>query len=706
MRRLTLVLTAFALGAAACTSGSTTSTSSTTSAPPTSPSTSPPTSPPPVAPGELPITLTGFGTLPAIALLGDSPAYAGPATPRSLDGVDISPAAKHMLDAATVKVIEQQGFAIVPGQNRLFSGLYEGIVYDGGGTVYVTTDVAFHAWHLVFDKVLRSLEQEVLLPKLQTLATQLAADAHQQAVDLKDTPMATAAVQIDRLLQTELALLGVATPSDPVVQKELALIEGQAGPAKSPILGTTIDYGLFTPRGHYTRSPELTRFFLGMTLLGQAPFAIEGATTDELRGAVLAARLLSPAGLGSPETVQAWRDIYEPTAFLVGAADDYTPLELADALTKAAPRGLADPASLTDADLQAMRTALLASHEVRIDPEHASMRLMGVRFVLDSWILDQLIYPSVGTDTDPRLMPSTLDLASVFGSSLADAIQRKGGQYDFLHYGSQVKAMRHAVATRPARSWGGTVYDAWLWSLQPLWTPHGKAYPDMMRTPAWAAKDLQSGAGTYAELKHDTILYAKQFAAEGGYPGPAYRPRNWVEPEPVAFQRLGATAALMRRGLADRGLLTKEADTLLGNLVGELGDFGRIATDELAGEPITKADNDLLGSFGGWMEQLWFATADQGPGGSSEMDQDSAIVADIGRGGDEVLEIATGRVDTILILVPDDRGGFQLAIGGVYAFYEFTQPVSDRLDDTTWRQMLSDGSQPDRPAWEGVFLAG
>ncbi len=46
------------------------------------------------------------------------------------------------------------------------------------------------------------------------------------------------------------------------------------------------------------------------------------------------------------------------------------------------------------------------------------------------------------------------------------------------------------------------------------------------------------------------------------------------------------------------------------------------------------------------------------------------------------------------------------AVGAANAYYEFTQPVSDRLTDEAWRAMLNDGSAPDRPAWEGAFLAG
>jgi hypothetical protein len=69
-----------------------------------------------------------------------------------------------------------------------------------------------------------------------------------------------------------------------------------------------------------------------------------------------------------------------------------------------------------------------------------------------------------------------------------------------------------------------------------------------------------------------------------------------------------------------------------------------------------------------------------------------------------VLEVGTGRIDQIYVLVPDDNGNFQLAVGGVYSYYEFFNPPGQRLTDKEWRGMLSSGKAPARPSWEKVFL--
>jgi hypothetical protein len=95
----------------------------------------------------------------------------------------------------------------------------------------------------------------------------------------------------------------------------------------------------------------------------------------------------------------------------------------------------------------------------------------------------------------------------------------------------------------------------------------------------------------------------------------------------------------------------------------------------------------------------------------AELDEDAAIIADIMRGldmtagTDEVLEIGTGYIDRIYVIVPDDAGRFHVASGGVYSYYEFPWPTQDRLTDEAWRTMLRKGDAPERPAWQQVLFA-
>ena len=653
----------------------------------------------------LPTSVVHFGTYDVVPLLpNNAPAYAGPATPHSLSGVKIVPAVQKLLtNPGVAEALAKNGFVVVPADIRLFQYAYEGNVYTGW-PVFVTTDVAYHEWHQLYDKTLRDLEQDVLLPKLEKLVSGSIEAAHVQSLELAGTPLAGAASRVEQLFEVAAAELQQPVELSALAQKEKALIDAHAADVASPLLGVKVDYSLFTPRGHYTRTPELTRFFLGMSVLGQLPFCLPGtsdcAGTAPFQIGILAARTL----VAHPELVALWHAIYEPTAFLVGRSDDYTPLELAAAAKTVDSTWLEDPAPLAK-ETQKVVAALVASRPVKINPERAAVRYLGTRFVIDSYVLDQLVYPNVGTADKPRLMPSALDVAAVLGSDFAYQLEKKAGASAYANYDSQLAKLRQAVAVRPAADWGGTVYDAWLYALQPLFVQHGKQFPDFMRTPLWTAKDVQTGLGSYAQLKHDTVLFTKQFVAEGGGETPPAR-LNWVEPDPVAFGRLAAAASLLRSGLSERKLLTPRAGALIRDEIKLFAFLERIAKEELAAQPIAKADNDRLTYLGGELEALWFRTSDLPQRGPATVDQTDAIVADLGSSPKGVLEVATGRTDRIYVLVPDGKGGFEVALGGVYSYYEFTSPPGVRLDDSTWRAELDKGTGPKRPAWEAPFMAG
>ena len=69
-------------------------------------------------------------------------------------------------------------------------------------------------------------------------------------------------------------------------------------------------------------------------------------------------------------------------------------------------------------------------------------------------------------------------------------------------------------------------------------------------------------------------------------------------------------ADLARDGLGSRKLLGKDLDRLLADYSTFAGFLSRIATDELAGRPISVADNERLMVIGGTLEDFWWRTSD------------------------------------------------------------------------------------------------
>ena len=64
-----------------------------------------------------------------------------------------------------------------------------------------------------------------------------------------------------------------------------------------------------------------------------------------------------------------------------------------------------------------------------------------------------------------------------------------------------------------------------------------------MTTEQWKKKALETYAGSFTELKHDTVLYAKQVMAEmGGGPPEELADRGYVEPETEVYRRFAELA--------------------------------------------------------------------------------------------------------------------------------------------------------------------
>ncbi len=730
MKRSIIVMMVLAMVAGACRSGSaepsttTSPASTTTSQPPlatttTAPPTTTTTTPRPaetVKVARQPRRVEPFASFTAVPVLDDG-VYPGPPTPTSLDGVAMPEWMPDWLDSVgATEVLTENGFVVLPDQTyRLFHQPYEAVLYDAV-VAYVTTDVAYHSWHLAFSKVLRETEQEVLLPILEELVVGLVDASRAQNQELAGTAVAESADRVEQFYEAAATLLELDVgPIGPLAQAEVDLALEHTRMTTSPITSFRdcnpmispagcVDYTQFRPRGHYTRNEDLERYFRAMSLLGQTSFFVQ--EPESLRLGILAARplVVDPGLLVANPLWDNWLAIYEPTAFMVGMADDYTPNELismVDSFDPSPDLASFDPSILVDDALIAdVGAGLLALRDVGINPEAAGMRIMGARFVIDSYILDQLSWPNVGEPGVQRVKVSPLDLAAVFGSDFAHQVQIGAGEPEFENYDEQLAKMTQLIAARDPDDWAATVYDAWLYAIEPMWLPHGPAFPDYMQTEAWEAKAHQTGFGTYTELKHDTLLYAKQgFAAEGGGDFPEVPPRHWVEPDPVAFERISAVAGLLQDGLSARRLLTDDQDDLLTLVRVEFLDrLARIARDELNGVPISEADNDWLASIGSLLELIWIDSSDIDPElvGPSSSDQDVAVVADIFRSTFEVLELGSGRPNQMLVLVPTDDGIFQVATGVVYAYHEFWMPADNRLSDEEWRAMLDAGEEPSR----------
>jgi hypothetical protein len=82
------------------------------------------------------------------------------------------------------------------------------------------------------------------------------------------------------------------------------------------------------------------------------------------------------------------------------------------------------------------------------------------------------------------------------------------------------------------------------------------------------------------------------------------------------------------------------------------------------------------------------------------MDNKMSIVADVFTevNSNQVLEEAIGIPAEIFVIANVD-GKDKVCLGVAYSYYEFKQPMSDRLTDEKWRSMVEKNKQPPIPKW-------
>ena len=533
-----------------------------------------------------------------------------------------------------------------------------------------------------------------------------------------------------------------------LVNDELGKIDAHEGFKDNAIFIYKEDYSQYVPRGHYTRSQELKRYFKAMMWYGRLTMLIKGnedfgeqaqqpalvspeeAQTQTMLGCAIAG-LMSELKIGDRSAAKVWERIYAVTAYYVGLADDLTSREYRQALaavfgTRFNPADIADPdvffklkselvklrkpaiysgtgESTVNLDLEPGRQTSPEQLD-RILGKTQGFRIMGQRYIPDSYMLGQLVAPMVGEGGRPgafttfmvpdygplRVFPRGLDVMAVLGSDRALAILNQLGDTDTTRYQEQMDTLRDEFGGLSPADWNRNLYWSWLYALKGLTAPvSGEGWPTFMTTAAWSDKQLNAALGSWSSLRHDTILYAKQsytptFTAESAEPEPP-RPKpvvGYVEPAPQFYARLVALTDMTIAGLGEMEVLDNEAMGRLNSLSALLARLQAISEKELANEELAEDDYEFIRAFG---ERLSAAVA-----GASEKGQKTVLIADVhtDQNTQQALEEGTGYLRLMLVAYKLPQGHLLIGAGPVFAYYEFKQPMNDRLTDEKWRELL------------------
>lgn len=614
------------------------------------------------------------------------------------------------IQPALMSHLAKDGFAIVPARHNQLFHVYEKNDY-GMFPNFVTTDLFLQLFHFYFDAVLRDVEEQ----RLDSVATVLCRKVYAhfskgsfgQAADDAEWCRAYMAVALKLLTDT---LPAVSSAYKPMVEEELQHVEAAEdaysrflGPDYSPT-NVPFAYSLFRPRGHYTRSETAGRYFRAMMWLQSVPLGTDHP--EQLRRAAL----LAEAVTADTATTATYRRLEEPLTLLMGAPDNVTILQVADVW-----RPMGKPVTNTKAMKRLRRQVEeIARRQMHIVPAFVHTSRYKVNFMPQRYQPDaEMLLQTIDTHSRPSLRPCPkgLDVAAAMGVGLARDILLNDSTE---HWDSLVVALDKAVRVGRRTNWQSTIANCWLKTLAEM-NNNRADYPFFMRREQWAKKNLNAMLASWAELKHDAILYAKQPAAAecgGGGPEPPVV-KGYVEPN-VAFWKaamglVDSTAAAFQR----YGLTTEKVLRTTTAIREQLEFCLSMSQKELQGIEPTAEEYASIRIMGSQIEYITLdlvRNEDQFLMDWNDVqsaDKHVAVVADVfTANGDNVpqdrkriLYEATGPAYEIYVVVP--VGGYlYLMRGAVLSYREFGKALGEpRLTDEEWQEQVKEAPETGTPAW-------
>ena len=609
----------------------------------------------------------------------------------------------------------QNGFAIVQDKYDQLFQIYENNDYHDFPS-FITTDLYLQAFHIYFDSLLRLAEESDLSDRLlgfceamkQLFIQETAENPDPQVQELAKWNAAYFAVAVSLLTDKPVSGIDPAYMEDAKLEVENVKAEEQNF---SEFLGYTkvkFMYNLFRPRGHYTRNDQLKRYFRSMMWVQTVPFGTD--KPEQLQRAALIAELMDKKGMNGE-----YNRLVDPITFLMGEPDNVSLLQVQNLMKQ---NGLTVKTLLTDQtkyDTFRKQVEELAEKQTRIKPkflrssEH-KLNLMPQRYFPDAEVLQEMV--DVENKVTKRDASKGLDYFAAMGNPAAEKIlidELKEAQ----RWEGFTPNLNHMKGRMATIDWNATVSNKWVSTLMEM-TKGDSRYPYFMQGMAWDKKNLNAALASWAELKHDAILYGKQpvMAECGGGEVPEPIVKGYVEPNVKFWKKacdlMKETSATFKRFGIENEQIEEITEKML-----EYGQFFlNVSEKELKGEKLTEEEYNQIEVTGANFEYLTLNMLNLNNENPVEAwdyvegaDKKVALVADVlTSNGDNnpnpsVLYEAVGPAYEIYVVVEID-GMLFLTRGGVFSYREFKRDVNDpRLTDEEWQKDLEEMPNEGAPVW-------
>jgi hypothetical protein len=619
------------------------------------------------------------------------------------------------LSKGFIQKVSQNGFAIVPGTEIQLFHTYEANDYKELPN-FVTTDLYLQLLHMYFSYLMRSLEKAYLIPAATKLSdgiykecTSIASASSNKELKAIAEYSAVYAAIPSHILTSEKKKIPASYTAD--FNNEIKNIDA-CEDAFSEYLDYTrvyFPYSLFKPRGNYTRTEELRKYFKAMIWLQVVPFCRDNE--KQLTRAIFLASVLNKGKTSDGTSLlEVYHSLYEPISFIIGEPDNLSILDIAEFLKKEhieSPTKAVDKMNIAKVNKYLLK---IKGSKNKIKPKiqiscEDKINLIPQRYLMDNEMLQELVDVKINAE---RAYPKGLDVFASFGNPLAEDIlmntYKEGNNWK--DYSTNLKKLQKKFAGY--QDWDKAVYNKWIECLLAS-TLKNTDYPSFMQTSEWGKKNLNTALASWAELKHDAILYAEQPAAAecgaGGPPPPIVV--GYVEPNVKFWTKILELLSLTEDMLKRNQFLKDDIASKTKSLREQAEFLLAASKKELNHEKLTEQEYNTIETIGASTEYLTLSIIDPVPQNWENVmgpDKSIAVVADIYTRNvldcpkDGILHVATGKANEIYVVV-EIEGYLYLTKGATFSYFEFVRPINNRLTDEEWQKILEGKETPAIPVW-------
>ena len=470
------------------------------------------------------------------------------------------------------------------------------------------------------------------------------------------------------------------------------------------------DYTQFTPRSHYNKNSVLRAYFRTMMYLGRSSYFLK--KDIGIVDSNLLVKQFTIKGSNGIVPLDSWNKIMAVTGFYAGQSDDLTYNEWRDFESKVLGTDASSDSDLSSStniqkltqNLNQLRMPKILSDvifneniffETKADLLRQSLafRIFGQRFTFDAWVLNDLTAGQEKTEVKLPSTPSALFVSAAIGDLKAqdyvqEFLQKDAGfnKDDVKGFLTKLDQKKSDISKVKKDEWFNSMGSAWLYVLGALTHNFGENYPRYMQAISFLDKQIQTFLGSYTELKHDTLLYAKQSYAEigGGGEDQPIPPivKGFVEPNMDFWDRfnelLNRTEEFFTKNDLFKG---RSALARLQEFKDNSSFYSDFAKKELQGQQISDDDYEKLRTT-----KLAFMADPFEPQNPDENSGKVALIADIHTDAlkKQILYEATGKPYLMLAVVANEQTP-RVVASMVYNHYEFTGDLGKRLTDEDWR---------------------